>query len=72
LPFFSGRPLRLIFGDRRCVPVWSTASVEWLLCALPETVNTVLQFYVVFRGPGPKATEICRFCVVQRPARMTV
>ncbi len=37
--------------DFRCPPrrsVKSTASVEWLLCPTPHTVNTVLHFYGVF------------------------
>ena len=54
LPFFSGRPVRLNFGDRRCVPVRSTASVEWLLCGSPPPVNTVLQFCVFWRGTPPE------------------
>ncbi|WP_343794786.1 hypothetical protein, partial [Sphingomonas trueperi] len=60
-PFFSGRPLRLNFGDHRCVPVRSTASVEWLLCALPRTVNTKMKLSVVFVTAAPKTAEIRGF-----------
>lgn len=51
--------MRLVFGDRRSVPVRSTASVEWLLWAASDSVNTVLQFYVVF-SPTPQKTAV--FC----------
>jgi len=56
-PFFSGRPLRLNFGDRRCVPVRSTASVKWLLCAVPKTVNEKMKLSVVFVTVARKMAE---------------
>jgi len=40
--------VRLAFGDRRSVPVRSTASVEWLLCPTSPPVNTNPQLSVFF------------------------
>jgi len=60
-PLFPGRPLRLNFGDRRCVPVWSTASVEWLLCGTPPPVNEKMKLSVVFVTEPRKMAKIRGF-----------
>lgn len=57
-PFFEGRPVRLAFGDRRSVPVRSTASVEWLLCPTSPPVNSHLKLSVFFSKHTPKTPEI--------------
>ncbi|WP_289024882.1 hypothetical protein, partial [uncultured Sphingomonas sp.] len=60
-PFFSGRPVRLDFGDRRVVPVRSTASVEWLLCVTFRPVNSLVKLSVFFSKQTRKPAEIRGF-----------
>ena len=60
-PLFGGRPGRLVFGDRRSVPVRSTASVEWLLCVRFRPVNSVLYFSVFLLKHGKKTGDFCGF-----------
>ena len=66
-PFFSGRPVRLDFGDRRVVPVRSTASVEWLLCVTFRPVNSLVKLSVFFSKQSPETAEIRGFLSI-RPA----
>jgi hypothetical protein len=71
-PFFSGRLVRQVFGDRRSVPVRSTASVEWLLCPTSRPVNTVLYFSVFFSKQTQKTAEFCGFWRFMQVVEMTL
>ncbi|WP_175488045.1 hypothetical protein [Sphingomonas sp. NFR04] len=51
--------------------VKSTASVKWLLCAVPNTVNEKMKLSVVFVTAPQKMAVFCGFWSPLTPSGMT-